>query len=82
MRNSDFSWIIIAFAFASFLWTYSKIFRVRMMGIKADAVVTRMEEHETMDSDGLSVNIMILMSNFKHKMEEQSMHAWPTLTAF
>lgn len=49
MRNYDFSWIIIAFAFASFLLTYSKIFRVRMMGIKADAVVTRMEELETMD---------------------------------
>lgn len=53
MRNYDFSWIIIAFVLLSFLWTYFKIFRVRMTGIEADAVVTRMEEHETVDSDGL-----------------------------
>lgn len=53
MRNFDYSWIIIAFVLASFLWTFIKIFRVRMMGIEADAVVTRMEKHETIDSDGL-----------------------------
>ncbi len=53
MRNYDFSWIIISFVLASFIWTYFKIFRVRMMGIEADAEVTRMEEHETIDSDGL-----------------------------
>lgn len=53
MRNFDFSWFIITFVLASFLWTFFKIFRVRMMGIEADAVVTRMEEHETIDSDGL-----------------------------
>ena len=53
MCKFDYSWIIIAFVLASFLWTFFKIFRVRMMGIEADAVVTRMEKHETIDSDGL-----------------------------
>ena len=52
MCKFDYSWIIIAFVLASFLWTFFKIFRVRMMGIEADAVVTRLEEHESVDSDG------------------------------
>ena len=53
MCKFDYSWIIIAFVLASFLWTFFKIFRVRMMGIEADAVVTCLEEHESIDSDGL-----------------------------
>ena len=53
MRDIDYSWIIIVFVLASFIWTYYKIFRVRVMGIEADAVITRMEEHETINSDGL-----------------------------
>lgn len=53
MKQIDFGVLVVAFVAASFLWTYFKIIRVRMLGIKANAVVTRLEEHETTDADGI-----------------------------
>ena len=53
MKHIDFEVLIIAFVAVSFLWTYFKIIRVRMLGVEANAVVTRLEEHETTDADGI-----------------------------
>ena len=53
MRNINFEVLIIAFVAVSFLWTFFKIIRVKMLGVEVDAVVTRLEEHETTDSDGM-----------------------------
>ena len=53
MRNINFEVLIIAFVAVSFLWTFFKIIRVKMLGVEVDAVVTHLEEHETTDSDGM-----------------------------
>ena len=79
MCKFDYSWIIIAFVLASFLWTFFKIFRVRMMGNEADAVVTRLEEHEIIDSDGLPNEYYDTYVRFQAQDAERSMHAWQTL---
>ena len=53
MKQIDFGVLVVAFVAASFLWTYFKIIRVKMLGVEANAVVTRLEEHETTDADGI-----------------------------
>ncbi|MBQ8092711.1 MAG: hypothetical protein IJ242_03955 [Clostridia bacterium] len=53
MRSINFEVLIIAFVAASFLWTFFRIIRVKMLGVEVNAVVTRLEEHETTDADGI-----------------------------
>lgn len=53
MRNINFEVLIVAFVAASFLWTFFKIIRVKMLGVEVNALVTRLEEHETTDADGI-----------------------------
>ena len=53
MRNLNFEVLIIAFIAASFLWTFFKIIRVKILGVEVNALVTRLEEHETTDADGI-----------------------------
>ena len=53
MRNFNFEMLIIAFVAASFLWTLFNIIKIKVTGIEAEAVVTRLEEHDTTDADGL-----------------------------
>ena len=53
MRNFNFEMLIIAFVAASFLWTLFNIIKIKVTGIEAEAVVTRLEEHDTTDVDGL-----------------------------
>ena len=53
MCNINFEVLIIAFIAASFLWTFFKIIRVKMLGVEVNALVTRLEEHETTDADGI-----------------------------
>ena len=53
MRNIDYGVLIIASVAASFLWTFFKIIRVKMLGVEVNALVTRLEEHETTDADGI-----------------------------
>ena len=53
MRYINFEVMIIAFVALSFLWTLFKIIRVRMLGVEVNAFITRLEEHETTDADGI-----------------------------
>lgn len=53
MRYINFEVMIIAFIALSFLWTLFKIIRVRMLGVEVNAFITRLEEHETTDADGI-----------------------------
>ena len=53
MRYINFEVMIIAFVTLSFLWTLFKIIRVRMLGVEVNAFITRLEEHETTDADGI-----------------------------
>ena len=53
MRYINFEVMIIAFVAFSFLWTLFKIIRVRMLGVEVNAFITRLEEHETTDADGI-----------------------------
>jgi len=55
MRYINFEVMIIAFVALSFLWTLFKIIRVRMLGVEVNAFITRLEEHETTDADGVGV---------------------------
>jgi len=53
MRSINFEALIIAFVAASFLWSFFKIIRVKMLGVEVNALVIRLEEHETTDADGI-----------------------------
>ena len=53
MRYINFEVMIIAFVALSFLWTLFKIIRVRMLGVEVNAFITRLEEHESTDADGI-----------------------------
>ena len=53
MRYINYEVMIIAFVALSFLWTLFKIIRVRMLGVEVNAFITRLEEHETTDADGI-----------------------------
>ena len=53
MRYINFEVMIIAFVALSFLWTLFKIIRVRMLGVEVNAFITRLEEHETTNADGI-----------------------------
>ena len=53
MRYINFEVMIIAFVALSFLWTLFRIIRVRMLGVEVNAFITRLEEHETTDADGI-----------------------------
>ena len=53
MQIDSFSLIIILFVAGSFLLTFIKIIRVKLTGVEADAVVTRLEEHDVSDADGI-----------------------------
>ena len=53
MRYINFEVMIIAFVALSFLWTLFRSIRVRMLGVEVNAFITRLEEHETTDADGI-----------------------------
>ena len=53
MKQIDFGVLVVAFVAASFLWTYFKIIRVKMLGFEANAVVTRLGGRETKGADGM-----------------------------
>ena len=53
MRYLDFGVIITAIILAGVIWNFIRIIRVKMTEIETDAVVTRLEEHNTTDADGI-----------------------------
>jgi len=54
MQTDIFSLVIIAVVAGSFLYAGYNIWRTKKNGIETDAFVTRIEERETHDSDGVT----------------------------
>lgn len=52
MEIDLFSGTVIAIISGGLLWGLYNIYRVKRNGIEAEAYVTRLEEHESTDSDG------------------------------
>lgn len=53
MKIDLFSITVLAIVGGGFLYAFFWILKVKRNGIEAEAYVSRIEEHETIDSDGM-----------------------------
>ena len=56
MKVDIFSIVIIAIVATGAVYALYSIMKVKKNGIEVDAVVTRIEEHERVDADGISID--------------------------